>query len=278
MCYSVSWTSVLNNRMTNELKFGHVRESLLQGPRAVFDDNWKFIGFRSLEPFDVGSANAHPDYLAGPRNTYAQDLIRDFTFDDTLTWIKSGWHGDHTFKAGAAYSRNAALPLGSAVNFIGQFDFLTNAPFNQANPSTYPRRFQIRMGQFDFDQIDHQASGFIQDKWQVNRRLTLNLGVRYDWQELVKTQGRDRSPIRRRLRSDRQRQDRPPRRRRQGLSVSAARHPDHADAERRGRSGEPVRHGAGDVSVDHRRAAGGRPTPTRRRASRRSVGRRRVRP
>ena len=43
------------------------------------------------------------------------------------------------------------------------------------------------MGQFDYDQLDHQASGFIQDKWQVNRRLTLNLGVRYDWQDLVET-------------------------------------------------------------------------------------------
>jgi outer membrane receptor for ferrienterochelin and colicin len=183
--FSVSWTSVVNNRTTNELKFGHVRESLLQGSRRLFDDNWGFIGYNGLEPFDIGSANTHADYLAGPRNNYAQDLIRDFTFDDTLTWIKSGWHGDHTFKAGAAYSRNAALPLGSAVNFTGQYDFLTNAPFNAADPRTYPRRFQIRMGQFDYDQIDHQASGFIQDKWQVNRRLTLNLGVRYDWQELV---------------------------------------------------------------------------------------------
>ena len=32
--FSASWTSVLNNRMTNELKFGHVRESLLQGPSS----------------------------------------------------------------------------------------------------------------------------------------------------------------------------------------------------------------------------------------------------
>ena len=100
--FSGSWTSVLNNRTTNELKFGHVRESLLQGPRPLFDDNWKFIGFHGLDPFDVGSQNTHPDYIAGPRNTYAQDLIRDFNFDDTLTWIKSGWGGEHTFKAGVA--------------------------------------------------------------------------------------------------------------------------------------------------------------------------------
>jgi hypothetical protein len=185
--FSVSWTSVLNNRMTNELKFGHVRESLLQGSRLLFDDGWNFIGYTGLEPFDIGSANTHPDYLAGPRNNYAQDLIRDFTFDDTLTWIKSGWHGDHTFKAGVAASRNAALPQGTAANFTGEFDFATNANFNPAVPSTYPRRFRVRMGQFNFDEIDRQASGFIQDKWQVNKRLTLNVGLRYDWQRAVKT-------------------------------------------------------------------------------------------
>ena len=30
--FSASWTSVLNNRTTNEFKVGHVRENLLQGP------------------------------------------------------------------------------------------------------------------------------------------------------------------------------------------------------------------------------------------------------
>jgi hypothetical protein len=183
--YSVSWTSVLNNRTTNELKFGHVRESLLQGSQLLFDDSWNFIGYSGLEPFDIGAANTHPDYLAGPRNNYAQDLIRDFTFDDTITWIKSGWRGDHTFKAGVAASRNGALPQGTAVNFTGTYDFVTNTNFNAAIPSTYPRRFQIRMGEFNFEEIDHQASGFIQDKWQINKRLTLNLGLRYDWQNLV---------------------------------------------------------------------------------------------
>jgi outer membrane receptor for ferrienterochelin and colicin len=183
--FSTSWTSVLNNRTTNELKLGHVRENLLQGPGQLFDDNWKFIGFHGIDPFDVGSRNSHPDYNAGVWNSYAQDLIRDLTIDDTITWIKSGWGGDHTFKAGAAYSRNGALPQGTATNFTGLFTFPTDAPFNAANPATYPYRFGVSMGRFEFEQIDHRASGYVQDKWQVNNRLTLNVGVRYDRQSIT---------------------------------------------------------------------------------------------
>lgn len=176
---SASWTTVLNNRMTNEFKVGHVRESLLQGSSLLFDDSWKFIGFHGVEPFGVGSQNNHPDYIAGPRNTYTQDLIRDVNVDDTLTWIT----GKHSFKAGAAFGRNAALPQGTAANFTGLLTFPTNAPFNPADPTTYPYRFGVSMGQFEFDQIDRRASGYVQDKWEINNRLTLNLGVRYDWQK-----------------------------------------------------------------------------------------------
>ena len=179
--FSGSFASVLNNRTTNEFKLGHVRESLLQGPRPLFDDSWAFIGFHGVDPFDVGSQNTHPDYIAGPRNTYAQDLIRDVTVDDTLTWIA----GAHNLKAGVAWSRNGALPQGTAANFVGLFTFPGNVPFNPANPLTYPYRFGISMGQFDFRQIDHRASGFLSDKWTIGRKLTLNIGARYDWQKMT---------------------------------------------------------------------------------------------
>jgi len=42
------------------------------------------------------------------------------------------------------------------------------------------------MGQYNFTEIDHRGSGFISDKWQMNRKLTLNLGVRYDYQTATK--------------------------------------------------------------------------------------------
>jgi hypothetical protein len=36
------------------------------------------------------------------------------------------------------------------------------------------------MGQFEFTEIDHRTSGFLSDKWTVGKKLTLNLGARYD--------------------------------------------------------------------------------------------------
>lgn len=177
-------TSVLNNRLINEVRVGRVQESLLQGPRALFDDNWKFIGFRG-EPFAVGSQNSHPDYLAGNRNTYAQNEVRDFTVDDSVTLVKSGWGGEHTVKTGFSFMRNPIQPSGVAANFIGNITFPTNAPFDAANPRTYPWRFQIAMGQVEFNVVDYRVGGYISDKWAVSRNLTLNIGVRYDWQDAV---------------------------------------------------------------------------------------------
>jgi hypothetical protein len=66
---------------------------------------------------------------------------------------------------------------------VGTFEFPTNLPFNPADPRTYPWRFTIRvLGQLDYTQVDKRTSFYAQDKWQVNRNVTLNLGVRYDRQ------------------------------------------------------------------------------------------------
>ena len=183
--FSFAATSVLGNRATNEFKVGHVRENLLQGPRLFFDDGWNFIGLDGREQFDLGSMNSHPDYNAGNRNNYQEDLIRSLAIDDSFTYLKSGWHGDHTFKVGAGWSRNAALPQGTAANLIGLFTFPSNTAFNPADPRTYPFRFQIRLGQIDYTQKDWRTQFYVQDKWQIHRQLTLNLGLRYNYQDLT---------------------------------------------------------------------------------------------
>ena len=41
------------------------------------------------------------------------------------------------------------------------------------------------MGQVDFDSTDYRVGGYILDRWAVSWNLTLNLGVRFDWQDAV---------------------------------------------------------------------------------------------
>ena len=59
--FSVAWTGVLSNRATNELRFGHTRETLLQGSPALFDDQWNFIGLDGRDQFDLGPQNSQAD-------------------------------------------------------------------------------------------------------------------------------------------------------------------------------------------------------------------------
>jgi outer membrane receptor protein involved in Fe transport len=185
---SVSFTSVIGNSITNELKVGHVREELLQGSLPLFDDNWNFIGLNGREQFDLGSQNTHPDYTAGPNTTFSKDPLRAYTIDNSLTYFRTGWAGDHTFKIGGGYSRNGTSDEGQSIggNSNGTFSFGTNAAFDPANPRTYPRQFTIRnLGQLHYVQKDWRTNFYVQDKWQLNRQLTLNLGVRHDYQDIV---------------------------------------------------------------------------------------------
>ena len=151
----------------------------------MFDDNWKFIGFGELDPLTLGPQNSHPDYITGNRNTYAQNEVRDITFDDSLTFIKSGWAGEHTFKTGFGWMRNPLEPSGLGANFVGNYMFPTNTPFDPNNPRSYPWRLQLAMGQVDFDVVDYRVGAYVSDKWAVSPNLTLNIGVRYDWQDAV---------------------------------------------------------------------------------------------
>jgi outer membrane receptor protein involved in Fe transport len=185
---SAALTSVLGNNATNELKYGHVREELLQAARDLFDDDWNFIGLAGRDQFSRESQNTHPDFVVGPATTQGKDPLRAHSFDDSFTYLRQGWGGDHTFKIGGGYSRNGTSDEGQVIgaNSNGTFSFSTNAPFDPTNPRTYPRQFTIRvLGQLNYVQQDWRANFYAQDKWQVNRKLTLNAGVRWDRQDIV---------------------------------------------------------------------------------------------
>jgi len=107
--------------------------------------------------------------------------INAFTFGDTLSVVS----GNHRLRFGGEYRR-------SQVNFYfnafsrGQVIFSSFNNFLIGNGVSI-----IGSGVFDRALRVNDWSGFAQDDWKVNSRLTLNLGVRYDFYGYpVDTRGR----------------------------------------------------------------------------------------
>jgi len=102
---------------------------------------------------------------------------------DDLTFNDFEWHGDHVVKMGVKYK---------AVKLIAQDAGDANALFSYAVSPTngteaIPYKVQFGSpvpGQSPVAKSsDKQFGAYVQDDWAVNEHLTLNLGVRWDYEE-----------------------------------------------------------------------------------------------
>ena len=101
---------------------------------------------------------------------------------DDLTFNDFEWHGDHVIKMGVKYK---------AVDLTAQDSGDANALFTYAvTPAgTEAIPYKVQFGSPTPGQSpvatssDKQFGMYIQDDWAVNDKLTLNLGVRWDYEE-----------------------------------------------------------------------------------------------
>src|ERR1019366_2094484 len=145
-----------------------------QGPPNLWFDNNFYVGFSENGPTDL--------------------VDTTFGFSDTLTYV----HGRHNWKMGAgisAYRDNTVYDY--YVN--GEFDFYAYgagtdnslADFVLGIPSQY---FQYPHAPSNIRSKSYY--GFVQDEWRVTKRLTLDLGVRYEYSSpKADTKGRSFSLI-----------------------------------------------------------------------------------
>jgi hypothetical protein len=177
--------------LLNEFRFGFNRfNTLHNGSDSEVDKNNE-LGIRNGNlaafPETRGVANFGIPGLTGtgsPGFTNAIRLSNTYQLTENVTWVKNA----HTIKFGADLKRIESTLTNPEQNPRGFFNFNTNftsragsggaafASFLLGAPDNYGRgivntRPAVRM---------FFAGLYAQDDWRVNRKLTLNLGLRYD--------------------------------------------------------------------------------------------------
>lgn len=169
--FVASMNSVVGNTRLNTFRVSVVSEDVFFGNPQYFDAGNQL----SLPPL--------LDYLSfedqqSARATSRKDVA--YGIDDTFSWFVPGKGGEHDLKFGVQYLYSEVRRF-TASNENGTFAFSHDLPFDPGNPRSYPERLSIRVpGSQDFLARAHFFSGFAQDKWKLNNRLSLSLGLRYD--------------------------------------------------------------------------------------------------
>lgn len=174
---SVSLNQVLSSTRVSTFRLTWTRENVTFANHC-FNSNGRDL---SQCPVTL----AYQDFTDQQDNT-AQARINDgIQAEETLAWFIPNKRGDHDVKFGVQYEYSAAYNTNQG-NLNGTFSFgRSNAVFNPAIPSTYPDRLTIRVGGPSvFYQKAHYVAAFAQDKWRIGDKVTVNLGVRYDYEAL----------------------------------------------------------------------------------------------
>jgi hypothetical protein len=181
---NLAYTRTISANILNELRFGTQRFYGLQGvplgPNAQFTA--QALGFTNLTPdnptgpplFDINNNETAIGYTYAGPSALANNT---FSLSDAVTWIR----GAHNFKMGggiSAYQNNQIFDFltNGLFDFDGSLsgnafaDFLLGAPTDYIQGAAAPSNIRTK-----------STYGFFQDEWHTTRRLTLTLGIRYEY-------------------------------------------------------------------------------------------------
>lgn len=126
-----------------------------------------------------------PTVQFGRASNVPQSRTQDNRIFTNATNVHLVAKGTHDVKFG--FEANL-VPTTSLINqsFNGLFEFLADAPVMAGNPATLPFRYtqgiELRGILSAMTRDVNIYSTFLNDQWQLRDGLTVNVGIRYDWQ------------------------------------------------------------------------------------------------
>jgi outer membrane receptor protein involved in Fe transport len=178
----VQETHIFNPRVLNVFKFGYNRANVFNSWEVTPTSLANAIGLHINQvPAEYGlpSASVTGGYYVGGGTGINQGGIDNlFQFSDTLSLVQ----GKHTWKFGAdiryvRFDERLGLNNNGGFTFDGRYTGSSVGDFLLGNFSAATAQIGLGVGLWR----SHSTNFFVSDDWKVNPRLTLNLGLRYEY-------------------------------------------------------------------------------------------------
>ena len=178
---SGAWFHTFTPSLINEFRMSWVRRTAPQWHGGLDSGMVKQIGLTGTDPrlFPRIEVEGLTQFGNANRQYRSQSPVRSNDFNDHLTKI----HGSHALKVGYEYRSDSNVDLfqgtgGGRFTFssTGSNDALTSLLLGWVRDAFRQSALPLK------SQADYMAA-FVQDDWKVTPRLTLNLGLRWDYEQ-----------------------------------------------------------------------------------------------
>ena len=187
--WAIGYTRTFGPTIVNELRLGYTRTNYGYNPPNIDQRLAAAIGIPGANPTPllggqalIGGNNGEIEYQGdgGPYNVPQ----KFYQFNDAVSWS----HGHHVFKFGASVGqRQLNFVQGNSAKgywVIGGTGYPGTGRFTGYEVSELMAGFvDYEIGQFNglYQTRSWETGYFAQDDWRLTNRLTLNLGLRYDY-------------------------------------------------------------------------------------------------
>src|SRR3954453_5936443 len=167
--FSLSNSTIISNSLFNEVRGQYAKDS--EPGKANSADPEAQINQGSIRVINIG------------RNTFSprETTIKRHQIADTLTDVI----GRHAVKVGFDVNQDKILNYFPG-NFFGSYSFASLADFQNGKATSFLQAFA---GPGTTGPITHpdmtEYAAFVHDEWQFNSQLTINAGLRYDFQKIA---------------------------------------------------------------------------------------------
>ena len=163
----LDWTHTFSNNLLNDAAFTLVR-AVGSNPATAHDQD--------LPNVNITGGSTYSQW--GP----AGWVHENFNWHDVLTWT----HGKHTLSGGIDIDRHHDDDdftyglLRPTFGFANLIDFAQDFPYSQSGPALLVSSSSLASNLYQICRWLYLGA-YAQDDWKVTNRITLNLGLRYDY-------------------------------------------------------------------------------------------------